>query len=143
MLLVLNRHAKLAEKLRTLLVLTPLVYWCINLDLLHVGEFLCLTAYSLLAFGFLIGRLLETDTLWLTPTLPTDARQILVLFSGTSILPSKPRARKFQMVCPPRERGNISHPHEMFDSKVPKLGWDMVSTWGNFGQSQAPVSPRP
>lgn len=82
-------HAKLAEKLRTLLVLTPLVYWCINLDLLHVGEFLCLTAYSLLALGFLIGRLLETDTLWLTPTLPTDARQILVLFSGTSILPSR------------------------------------------------------
>eukprot|EP00434_Breviolum_minutum_P000311 symbB.v1.2.000259.t1/scaffold20.1/size571870/4 len=70
--------------LMTLLVLTPLVYWCINLDLLHVGEFLCLTAYSLLALGFLIGRLLETDTLWLTPTLPTDARQILVLFSGTS-----------------------------------------------------------
>lgn len=70
--------------LMTLLVLTPLVYWCINLDLLHVGGFLCLTAYSLLAVGFVVGHVLETDTLWLTPTLPTDARKILILFSGTS-----------------------------------------------------------
>ena len=31
-----------------------------------------------------VGYLLETDTLTLTPTLPEDPRQILVLFSGTS-----------------------------------------------------------
>ena len=43
-----------------------------------------MTAYSLLAVGFVVGHVLETDTLWLTPTLPTDARKILILFSGDS-----------------------------------------------------------
>ena len=46
----------------------------------QVGGFLCLTAYSLLAVGVVVGHVLETDTLWLTPTLPTDARKILILF---------------------------------------------------------------
>ena len=54
------------------------------MDIFHVGEFLCLSAYFLLAMGVLIGHILETDTLWLTPILPTDARKILILFSGTS-----------------------------------------------------------
>ena len=31
-----------------------------------------------------MGYLLENDTLSLTPTLPGDARKILLLFSGTS-----------------------------------------------------------
>ena len=31
-----------------------------------------------------MGYLLEHDTLSLTPTLPPDARKILLLFSGTS-----------------------------------------------------------
>lgn len=70
--------------LMTLLVLTPLVYFCLNLDLLHVGEFLCVSAYCLLGVGFLVGHVLETDTKRLTPTLPADARKILLLFSGTS-----------------------------------------------------------
>ena len=65
-------------------MLTPLVYFCLNLDLLHVGEFLCVSAYCLLLTGFLVGHVLETDTTRLTPTLPSDARKILLLFSGTS-----------------------------------------------------------
>ncbi|CAJ1413415.1 unnamed protein product, partial [Effrenium voratum] len=70
--------------LMTLVTLTPLVYWCIHLDFFAVGEFLCMSAYFLLAAGILVGYLLETDTLCLTPTLPLDARKILILFSGTS-----------------------------------------------------------
>ncbi|CAK9030784.1 Calmodulin-like protein 5 (Calmodulin-like skin protein) [Durusdinium trenchii] len=70
--------------LMTLLVLTPSVLCCVSMDIFHVGEFLCLSAYFLLAMGVLIGHILETDTLWLTPILPTDARKILILFSGTS-----------------------------------------------------------
>ena len=34
--------------------------------------------------GIVVGYLLEHDTLSLTPTLPADARKILLLFSGTN-----------------------------------------------------------
>ena len=42
--------------------------------------------------GVVVGYLLEHDTLSLTPTLPEDARKILLLFSGTST----------NMLMPPR-----------------------------------------
>jgi len=70
--------------LATLLTLTPMLYVCIHLDFYAVNELLCFLAYFLLGIGVLVGYLLEKDTLALTPTLPEDARQILVLFSGTS-----------------------------------------------------------
>jgi len=70
--------------LTSLVVLTPVLYGCIHLDLFAVGEFLCMSAYFLLMAGVVVGYLLEHDTLSLTPTLPEDARKILILFSGTS-----------------------------------------------------------
>lgn len=62
------------------------------MDFFAVGEFLCMSAYFLLAAGILVGYLLETDTLCLTPTLPLDARKILILFSGTSRAERSPLA---------------------------------------------------
>ncbi|CAE7888409.1 Cetn4 [Symbiodinium necroappetens] len=70
--------------LTSLVLLTPVLYGCIHLDLFAVGEFLCMSAYFLLMAGVVVGYLLEHDTLSLTPTLPEDARKILLLFSGTS-----------------------------------------------------------
>lgn len=70
--------------LATLLTLTPMLYVCIHLDFYAVNELLCFLAYFLLGIGVFVGHLIEKDTLALTPTLPEDARQILVLFSGTS-----------------------------------------------------------
>jgi len=70
--------------LTSLFALSPIVFGCVHLNMFAVGEFLCLAAYLLLAAGILVGYMLESDTLSLTPTLPADARKILLLFSGTS-----------------------------------------------------------
>ncbi|CAE7332501.1 CML13 [Symbiodinium natans] len=70
--------------LSTLLTLTPMLYGCIHLNFYAVNELLVFVSYLLLAIGMVVAYLLESDTLALTPTLPEDARQILVLFSGTS-----------------------------------------------------------
>ena len=52
--------------------------------------------------GVVVGYLLEHDTLSLTPTLPEDARKILILFSGTSTNMLMPPRRKLG-VCFRRE----------------------------------------
>ncbi|CAE8611116.1 unnamed protein product [Polarella glacialis] len=70
--------------LLTLIVLMPITFICLHLDLAGVEEVQCLMAYLLLAAGLAIGYQLEADTLNRTPTLPRDARKILRLFSGTS-----------------------------------------------------------
>jgi len=68
----------------TLLILVPLLYYCITLDLAAVEVLQFAAAWALLGMTALLTFVLEEETYKLTPGIPEDARQILRLFAGTS-----------------------------------------------------------
>lgn len=69
----------------TFCVFTPLLFAGLALDLSDIRECQCVLAWTLLLFATVLTVLLEEDTYMLTPQVPTDPRQILRLFSGTSV----------------------------------------------------------
>jgi Ca2+-binding EF-hand superfamily protein len=70
--------------LLTLMVLIPLVFYVITLDLDSAQILQCSCAWSLLVGAWFLVNALEEETYRLTPKVPSDARQILRLLEGTN-----------------------------------------------------------
>ena len=58
---------------------------CLALDSVNAQAMQCLCCWTLAAIAFAFSIVLEEDTYELTPQVPTDPRQVLRLFSGTSM----------------------------------------------------------
>ena len=58
---------------------------CLSLDWVNGQAMQCFCSWTLAAFAFALSIVLEEDTYELTPRVPEDPRQILRMFSGTSI----------------------------------------------------------
>jgi len=68
----------------TVLFMIPVVYYAVTQDFLHIEELQCAVAWSLLTFAALMTVVLAEDRARLTPKMPSDPRQLLRIFAGTS-----------------------------------------------------------
>jgi len=70
--------------LSAIVVLAPLIYFCVGQPAVVIRAVQCFFAWFLVASALLLTVLLEEDTYKFTPRVPADPRQTIRLFSGTS-----------------------------------------------------------
>jgi len=68
----------------SIVALAPIIYFCVGKPAVFIRGVQCLCAWFLVACAALLTVLLEEDTYKFTPQVPSDPRQTLRLFSGTS-----------------------------------------------------------
>ena len=68
-----------------LLLVALVTLICLSLESVNGQAMQCICCWALAAVAFAFSIILEEDTYELTPQVPVDPRQILRMFSGTSI----------------------------------------------------------
>ena len=97
---------------------------CLSLDWLNGQAMQCFCSWTLAAFAFALSIVLEEDTYELTPRVPEDPRQILRMFSGTSIQMLRRASFLDSTLAPGESRGGRRYrPHcpGVEGSEVPRI----------------------
>ena len=116
-----------------LLLVALVTVICLSLESVNAQATQCFCCWTLAAVAFAFSIILEEDTYELTPQVPGDPRQILRLFSGTSIQ----MLRRASFLDSTRKEGEISLSGRRFRPQLPGVeGSDMPRILEPEGKSE-------